>query len=65
MDKLLNDVQKLKNGQILVGDLGYGALAAGLVALVGVVYLIVRIKMVNKNVNGPLAKNKNETTRVL
>ena len=65
MDKLLGDVQKLKNGQMLVEDLGYGALATGLVALVGMIYLVIRIKMAIKSSRGPLAKNKNESARVL
>ena len=65
MDKLLSDVQTLKKGQIFAEDMGIGALSAGLVALVGVVYLIVRINVFNKSIKGPIARNKNETTRVL
>ena len=65
MDKLLNDVQTLKNGQTSAEDKGIGALSAGLVALAGMVYLIVRLNMFNKNIKGPISANKNESTMVL
>ena len=65
MDKLLNDVQTLKNGQTFAEDMGIGALSAGLIALAGIVYLFVRVNMFNKNIKGFNSKNKNESTRVL
>ena len=39
MDKLLGDVQKLKHGEMIAEDLGYGGLATGIIALVGMIYL--------------------------
>ena len=65
MDKLLNDVRTLKEGQTFAEDVGFGALSAGLVALTGMVYLLVRVNMFNKNLKGLNTRNKNESTRVL
>ena len=65
MDKVFNDIQALKKGQTLTEDMGYGALSAGLIALSGMVYLLVRMNLFNKNLKGFTTRNKNETTRVL
>ena len=65
MDKLLNDFQTLKKGQTFTEDVGFGALSAGLIALAGMVYLLVRVNMFNKNLKGLNTRNKNESTRVL
>ena len=65
MDKLLNDVKILKEGQTFAEDVGFGALSAGLVALVGMAYLLVRVNIFNKNLKGFNTRNKNEATRVL
>ena len=65
MDKLLNDIQTLKKGQTFAEDMGFGALSAGLIALTGMVYLLVRMNMFNKNLKGFNIRNKNESTRVL
>ena len=65
MDKLLGDVQRLKHGQMIAEDLGYGSLATGIIALVGMLYLVIRLKMASKASRGAQVKNRNETTRVL
>ena len=65
MDKLLGDVQRLKHGQMITEDLGYGSLATGIIALVGMLYLEIRMKMASKASRGAQVKNRNETTRVL
>ena len=65
MDKLLSDVKILKEGQTFAEDVGFGALSAGLVALVGMAYLLVRVNIFNKNLKGFNTRNKNEATRVL
>ena len=65
MDKVLNDIQVLKKSQTLSEDMGYGALSAGLIALSGMLYLLVKMSLFNKNLKGFTTRNKNETARVL
>ena len=65
MDKLLGDIQRLKHGQMVAEDLGYGSLATGIIALVGLFYLVVRMKMASKATRGAQIKNSGETARVL
>ena len=58
MDKLLGDVQKLKHGQMIAEDLGYGSMATGIIALVCMIYLVIRLKMASKASRGALVRNK-------
>ena len=65
IDKILGEIQNLKHGQVVVGDLGYGSLATGLIALVGMGYLMIKMKMARKVKGGTQDKSRNDTSRVL
>ena len=68
MTGLLADIQKLKQGQVVAADIGYGSLAAGIIALIGMLYLAMRIKLRNNANKGFQIKNRknvDETARVL
>ncbi len=65
VDKILGDIQTLKHGQVVIGDLGYGSLAAGLIAVIGVVYLMVKMKIARQVKEGSQNRGRNETSRVL
>ncbi len=68
MTGLLSDIQELKQGQVVAADIGYGSLAAGIIALIGMLYLAMRIKLrnnANKGFQIKNIKNIDETARVL
>ena len=65
IDKILGDIQTLKHGQVVVGDLGYGSLATGLIAVVGMVYLMIKMKIARQVKEGTQNRSRNETSRVL
>ena len=58
MTGLLADIQKLKQGQVVAADIGYGSLAAGIIALIGMLYLAMIIKLTNKANKGFQIKNR-------
>jgi hypothetical protein len=65
VDKIFGDIQLLKQGQVVIGDLGYGSLAAGLIAVMGVIYLLVEMKITRQINEGSPKRGREETSRVL
>ncbi len=65
VDKIFGDIQLLRQGQVVIGDLGYGSLAAGLKAVVGVIYLMVKMKIARQVREGSQNGGREETSRVL
>ena len=50
---------------MVIGDLGYGSLAAGLIAVIGVIYLMVKMKIARQVREGSQNRGREETSRVL
>ena len=65
VDKIFGDIQLLRQGQVVIGDLGYGSLAAGLIAVIGVIYLMVKMKIARQVREGSQNRGRDETSRVL
>ena len=65
VDKIFGDIQLLRQGQVVNGNIGYGSLAAGLIAVIGVIYLMVKMKIARQVREGSQNRGREETSRVL
>ena len=65
VDQIFGDIQKLRKGQVVIGELGYGSLAAGILAVIGVIYVIVRMKIASQTRQASQNRGREENSRVL
>ena len=65
VDQIFGDIQKLRKGQVFIGELGYGSLSAGILAVIGVVYVIVRMKIANQTRQTSQNRGREDNSRVL
>ena len=56
MSGIMSDLQKLKQGQAAAAYLGYGSLAAAILAMLGFLYILFRVKTTGK---GSMGSQKN------
>ena len=64
---ILADVKKLKEGQVTSKDIGYGSLAAAILAVIGILFMLFKLKSAgNKSIHRDnLPKQKENNGRVL
>ena len=65
VDQILGDIQKLRKGQEFIGEVGYGSLSAGILAVLGVIYVIVRMKITNQTRQTSQSRGREDNSRVL
>ncbi len=65
VDQIFGDIQKLRKGQVVIGDLGYGSLSAGIIAVIGVIYVMVKMKIASQARQGSQNRGREENSRVL
>ena len=64
VDKIFGDIQQLRQGQVIIGDIGYGSLAAGVIAVSGVIYLMVKMKIARQVREGAPNTGRDDTSKV-
>lgn len=64
VDKIFGDIQLLRQGQVVIGDIGYGSLAAGVIAVIDVIYLMVKMKITRQVRKGSPNNGREETSKV-
>ncbi len=62
---IVKEIEKLRKEQVVIGELGYGSLAAGILAVIGVIYVIVRMKIASQTRQASQIRGWEENSRVL
>jgi hypothetical protein len=65
VDQILGDIQKLRKGQEFIGEVGYGSLSVGILAVLGVIYVTVRMKLTNQTRQTSQNRGREDNSRVL